>query len=581
MNITPAFLDMIRERLSLADTIGRRVKLTSKGREYTGLCPFHNEKTPSFTVNEEKGFYHCFGCGAHGDIIRFVMDTQKMPFIEAVEYLAGLAGLQIPQASAKQMAQEKKYAGQTQIMEWACQFFQEHLFGLSGTNARNYLIGRGISGHIAKQFRLGYAPMGSQLTARLRAKGCNLDDCAALGLIVKNKEKGIFHDYFYDRVMFPILDRRKRVIAFGGRMMTKGEPKYLNSPETNLFHKGEQLYALPNAIETMRKKNEAVLVEGYMDVIALHSSGFTQAVAPLGTALTENQIKLLWQSCDEPIICFDGDNAGRRAAIRALNRALPILKAGKSLRFIWLPDTFDPDDMIRKKSPEAFAKLLETAEPLTQVLWNTLLDGKQLDTPERMAKFKQEISDTLNQIGDETIKKYYIKDFKNRLWKLEKDSKSTKKTPYRAHIPISTPTPGLSEARMIIAYLICYPQTVQKILEDLDSFNFAEKILETSLEQISQLIFENPDIKSDEMISALPQDTTQTLKCEIEMLKKSERSDRQVIKELQDWIQNARIKALENEIDTKTQQYMSTGNPEIWGQITLLKQEIENLKESE
>ena len=580
MSITPRFLDELRSRLSIADIVGRKVKLTSKGREHTGLCPFHNEKTPSFTVNEDKGFYHCFGCGAHGDIIKFVMDTDKMPFVEAVEYLANLAGIPVPKSSPKQLAQERKYTSLAAIMEEACRFYQENLFSLSGKNAKNYLIKRGISGLVAKQFRLGYAPQGSQLTAHLRSKGYDINDCIALGLVVK-RDSNTYYDYFYDRVMFPILDRRNRVIGFGGRIMGTGEPKYLNSPETSLFHKGEQLYALPNAIETIRKKNEAILVEGYMDVIALHSSGFTNAVAPLGTALTENQIKLMWQCCDEPIICFDGDNAGRRAAVRAINRALPILTAGKSLRFVWLPDTFDPDDVIRKKSPQAFEKLITTAKPLTFALWNTLLEGRILDTPERMAKLKQDTTDTLKQIQNDIVREYYLKDFKKRLWQLEHQRKEHRRSPYRHLTPITVPTPGISENRMMIAYLICYPQIAQKILEDLSELNFSENILNDALRAISDLLFDNPDISETEMQNSLPSDIVNSLQSEIEMLKKSTRSDKQVIEELKLWLQNARIKALENDIVAKMNAFSQNPTEEIWQQISALKKEIENLQESE
>lgn len=580
MSITPRFIDELRERLSLADVVGRRVKLTSKGREYTGLCPFHNEKTPSFTVNEDKGFYHCFGCGAHGDIVKFVMDTEKMPFPEAVEYLANMAGLQMPKQSARQEAYDKRYAGLGAIMEEACRFFQGHLFGLSGQKARNYLIGRGISGTVAKQFRLGYAPHGSQLATYLQARGCNMADCQSLGLVGKRSD-GSYYDYFYDRVMFPILDRRKRVIGFGGRLMTKGEPKYLNSPETALFHKGEQLYALPNAVETIRKQNSAVLVEGYMDVIALHSAGFTNAVAPLGTALTENQIKLLWQFCDEPIICFDGDNAGRRAAVRAVNRALPILRAGKSLRFVWLPDTFDPDDMIRKKSPEAFGKLLSTSKPMMFALWHTLLEGRSYDTPERMAKLKQDALDTVNQIQDEVVRGYYIKEIKKHLWQLEKGNDKKRQNTYHALTPVVAPTPGLSEARMVVSYLICFPKIAQKILEDLSTLTLSENVLNTAVQTITDLIFDNPDITPEEMQQALPEDVVQALTGEIEMLKKSGRSDKQVAEELKMWVQNARIKALEADIDAKTKQFDQNPTPEIWQQIIALKNEIENLQESE
>ena len=349
--ITPSFLDLLRDKIAVSDIVGRRVRLIKKGDEFLGLCPFHHEKTPSFTINDSKGFYHCFGCGAHGDIVRYLMEAEKMPFREAVEYLAHRAGIPMPKSSAEEVHLQERRNNLTTIMEEACHFFHMNLFGDIGASARAYLIKRGITSTVARQFRLGYAPSGSALTAHLEAKGFNLKQCQALGLIAEGRDGRGFHDYFYDRVMFPILDRRKKVIGFGGRMMAKGEPKYLNSPETELFHKGDTLYALPHALETMRKTNNTILVEGYMDVIALHSAGFTNAVAPLGTALTEAQIKILWQSTDEPIICFDGDAAGQKASYRALHRALPHLTPGKSLRFVFLPSPFDPDDMIRKKSP--------------------------------------------------------------------------------------------------------------------------------------------------------------------------------------------------------------------------------------
>lgn len=581
MSFTPRFLDELRERILLSDLIGRKVKLTNKGREFSGLCPFHKEKTPSFTVNDDKGFYHCFGCGAHGDIIKFLMDSEKMPFVEAVEYLAHMAGVKMPEASPEQVARDKKQTGLTDIMDAACQFFQDNLFGLAGKNARDYLIGRGISGHVAKQFRLGYAPSGSALTAHLQAKGFNITDCIALGLVVKNKGNGHFHDYFYDRVMFPILDRRNRVIGFGGRIMSKGEPKYLNSPETELFHKGEQLYALPQAVQSMRKKNEAILVEGYMDVIALHSAGFTNAVAPLGTALTEKQIALLWQFCDEPIICFDGDGAGRRAASRAVNRALSILTPGKSLRFVWLPDGLDPDDVVRKKSPEAFLKILQGAKPLTFALWNMLLEGRSLDTPERLAKLKMDAEQLIAVIKNETVRKFYTKEMDNRLWRLGKTQKQEKRLPFLTSLSMIEPTPGSSEAKMLLAYLVCYPHIAQRILEDLGTLTFAEQALNDALHELMDIIFDDPDILADSMITRTPDEINQLISAEMEMLKKSHRSDKQVSDELHAWVQNARIKAAGADLKALEEQNTQNPTPELWTKIITLKKEIEKLKEVE
>lgn len=581
MALPPRFIDDLRDRISLSDIIRGKVKLTQKGKEFTGLCPFHNEKTPSFTVNDEKGFYHCFGCGAHGDIIKFVMDSEKMPFMEAVEYLATKAGMSMPKASAAQIERDQKQSSLTEIMEVACQFYQDHLFGLAGSSARNYLISRGISGHVAKAFRLGYAPSGSALTAYLQTRGYNIDDCIALGLILRNEQRATTHDYFYDRIMFPILDRRKRVIGFSGRIMGKGEPKYLNSPETELFHKGETLYALPNAIETMRKKNEAILVEGQMDVIALHTAGFTDAVAPMGTALTEHQLNLLWRYCDEPIICFDGDMAGRRASVRAITRALPNLTPGKSLRFVWLPEGLDADDMIRKKSPDAFQKVLKSAKSMTFAVWNMLLEGRSTDTPERMAKLKKDALETVAQIKDDTVRSFYTKDIKNRIWKFQSDKGKTSKTLAFQNSSTILPPSQITQAKMLLAYLVIYPHISQKILEDISLLNFAEPAVNDTLQELIQILLDDPEITKEMLQKKLSDESMRLLTAEIDMLEKSHRSERQVLNELSIWIQSARIQAIEREIDLLKQDYFVSPKPETWTKITELKKEIENLSESE
>lgn len=581
MALPPRFLDELRDKVLLSELIGKKVKLTRRGREYTGLCPFHHEKTPSFTINDDKGFYHCFGCGAHGDAIKYLMDKEKMPFIEAIEYLASIAGIKVPESSPAQTAKEKQQSNLTAIMEEACRFFQAQLFGSNGIKARNYLIGRGISGDIAKQFRLGYAPNGSALTNHLRQKGIDIKACASLGLIAKKNNSGQWHDYFYDRIMFPILDRRKRVIGFGGRMLEKGEPKYLNSPETSLFHKGEQLYALPNAIETIRKKNEAILVEGYMDVIALHAAGFTNAVAPLGTALTENQIKILWQSCDEPLICFDGDNAGQKASIRALNRALPILSPGKSLRFVTLPSPFDPDDVIRKKSPEAFAKIVSEARAFSNVLWENLLSIQPIDTPERMAKFEALIQKTLDSIQNQSIRNYYTKDFKKRLWHLTHNSKKTRQFHNRIATPIHSPTPGLADAKMLLSYFICYPLVASEFLEEIAVFHLPDKILNDIFQKIIEYLMKNPEFDEKTLESILNTDEQIILAAEIEMLRRANKQTSEVITDLKRMILQSRIQFIQTDIIQKTASYMENPSSELWETIKELKKEIENLSESE
>lgn len=575
------FLDELRSRLALSDVIAKRVKLTKKGREYSGLCPFHNEKTPSFTVNNEKGFYHCFGCGAHGDIIRFLMEAEKLPFIEAVERLAEMANLKIPETSPQQQQWQQKFATQQAIMEEACRFFQQQLFSSVGSEAQRYLARRGISAQTAKDFRLGYAPSGSKLTAHLKSKNFPFSDCVKLGLIVNNKEKHASHDYFYDRVMFPILNKQGKVIAFGGRIMQKGEPKYLNSPETDLFHKGEQLYALRNAAPTIRQKNEAVLVEGYMDVISLHAAGFTNALAPLGTALTETQIKLLWGLCDEPIICFDGDRAGRNAAIRAMKRALPILTPGKSLRFAWLPDGLDPDDMIKKQSVEAYQAVLSSAQPMIETVWNSLLENRSLDTPERLAKLEADADETIQQIQNKTVQSYYQKAFKKYLWKLDKNKK--KNLSFQNVIPIVTPQSGLAEGKMLLAYLLCYPKACEKLIEEIGSLHFPNDTFTRIAEQLISEILNNPEISSAELQNLLDIDDFYLFQGEFEMLKKSNRTEREIIRELRQRISCSKINTLKEEITLQTDSYAQNPTAEKWAQILSLKETLktETEKQSE
>ena len=396
MAFPPRFLDDLRLKVSLASVIGKKVKLTKRGNEYIGLCPFHKEKTPSFTLNEEKGFYHCFGCGAHGDAISFLINCERLSFMEAVEHLAQMAGMEVPKSSPQEAQKAAAQNSLYETMEKACRFFEQKLYEPEGKEALDYLHKRGLTDQDIHHFRLGYAPLGNQLRTTLLKQNCSEKDLIALGLVHKSSQAGREnYDYFHDRVMFSIADRRNHIIAFGGRVMIKAEPKYLNSPESVLFHKGENLYALSQSLETMRKTGKAVLVEGYMDVIAMHKIDITCAVAPLGTALTENQIEILWKTAHEPVICFDGDMAGMKAAERASRRVLPILKEGYSLRFVFLPDGLDPDDFAQLKGKKAFEQLLNEAKPLSWLLWQTLTVGKKFETPEHFAALEKDIQSLL------------------------------------------------------------------------------------------------------------------------------------------------------------------------------------------
>ena len=567
------FLDELREKIPLSELIGRKVKLTHKGREFTGLCPFHKEKTPSFTVNDDKGFYHCFGCGAHGDIIHFLTESEKMPFLEAVEYLANMAGMKMPEFSPQQAQIQKQQSILFEIMENACQFFQSHLFSDIGTEAKNYLVRRGMSSDMAKRFRLGYAPTGQSLLSHLTTKGFPIKECLSLGLIAKNRTGTGYHDYFYDRVMFPVMNKRGRVIGFSGRMLHQGEPKYLNSPETDLFHKGELLYGLPQALETVRKKNEALVVEGNMDVISLHGAGFTQAMAPLGTAFTEEQIKLLWTMCDEPVICFDGDGAGQKAMMRAVKRALPILRPGKSLRFAYLPNGFDPDDMIRKKSPEAFEEELKSARPFVDALWQMLIEGRTLNTPERKAKLEQDIKDAVTLIQDVSVRTYYqqemTKKMRNFVFK-----KKTSKQILTANLTSPTQSPQL------LAYLVSYPEQSALFAEDLMHYMPEQDALNTFSDVIAYLT-DSPDLTYETLWEKLSLEQQDFLKSSVDSVRSKGLDNEIILAQLQALINTHKRTFLIQEIADKNKLYLETENPEIKKEIDVLNQELHNLIQTE
>ena len=373
MAFPPRFLDELRARLTLSTIIGRRIKLTRAGREYKACCPFHNEKTPSFFVNDEKGFYHCFGCGAHGDIISFEMEQGNLTFPEAVERLAAEAGLEVPRETPREREAARQRAGVLEVLEAACTFFEQQLRMPVGKDGLAYLQRRGLDSETIARFRLGWAPAAGALKSALARQAIDEGQLIEAGLLKPSDQPDRpAYDYFRDRVTFPITDRRGRVIAFGARTLGDGQPKYLNSPETPVFQKGLVLYGLAQAREAIGKAGEAIVAEGYMDVIALSAAGFPQTVAPLGTALTEPQIEDLWRMVDEPILCFDGDAAGQRAALRAADRALPLLRPGKSLRFALLPAGKDPDDLLRAQGARAMRGILEAARPLLEVLWQRL-----------------------------------------------------------------------------------------------------------------------------------------------------------------------------------------------------------------
>ena len=423
MGFSQQFLDELRARLPVSEVVGRRVKLKKAGREWKGLSPFNKEKTPSFFVNDQKQAWFDFSSGKNGSIFDFVMVTEGVTFPEAVERLAAMAGMPMPKISRDEQQREERRKTLHEVLELAAKFFQSTLATRAGAKARGYLADRGIDPATQLRFRMGYAPAERfALKEHLGGLGIPVPDMIETGLVIAGDDIPVPYDRFRDRVMFPITDLRGRVIAFGGRALEKDvSAKYLNSPETPLFHKGSNLYNLPAARTAAHNAGKStqsaqmIVVEGYIDVIALVSAGFEASVAPLGTALTEDQLTLLWKMSDEPVLCFDGDNAGRSAAYRVVDVALPRLQPGKSLRFALLPEGQDPDDLIRSGGREAMAEVLAQARPLADMLWTRETESGGFDTPERRAALEAGMGQIINGIANETVRKYYRQDFSERL----------------------------------------------------------------------------------------------------------------------------------------------------------------------
>ncbi len=528
MAFPPRFLDELRERVSLADIVGRRVKHTRRGREYIGLCPFHNEKTPSFSVVEDKGFYHCFGCGAHGDVIGFAMQTENLTFPEAVEQLARKAGLPVPQSTPEERQREERAQTLQGAVEAACVFFETQLREPGGSRAREYLAKRGLDESSWKRFRLGYAP--DRNDALKLALGGKFPEALLVeaGLLHKSDDGRTF-DYFRGRVIFPIGNRRGAIIAFGGRVLDDSvQPKYLNSPDTPLFAKGRVLYGLASARAAAAREPSAIVAEGYMDVIALRRAGFHTAVAPLGTALTETQIEELWKLSPEPVLCFDGDTAGQRAASRALERALPLLRPGFSLRFATLPVGEDPDTLIARQGAAAMRGVLDQARPLAEVLW-TIETSHPLKTPEQRAALEQRLETQIRRIADRSVQEHYRNFFRTRLAEVFNPGGNAGARPsgrlgwgrfapwrvgpirrpgrgggplrggaaYPAHEKPPEGDPGLLQRRaqeVLLALLLNHPFLLAEVGEELAQFELPDRALDRLCREILRLHSLHPDL---------------------------------------------------------------------------------------
>jgi DNA primase len=460
---TPAFLEELRARTPLSGLIGKSLKLQRAGREWKACCPFHEETTPSFTVNDDKGFYHCFGCAAHGDAIDFVTETRGMLFVDAVKELAQAAGMALPPPDAEAAAHARRVSGLHRVMAAATRWFEEQLDGEGGAAVRAYLDRRAISEPVRRAFGLGFAP-DSRKALRSALARAGDDKLIEAGLLISVDTKEPY-DRFRGRLIIPIRDARGRTIAIGGRIVGDGEPKYLNSPETPLFDKGRTLFNLDRAGPASRKAGRIIVVEGYLDVIALAQGGIDEVVAPLGTALTEEQIEQLWQLADVPILCFDGDAAGQKAAIRAALRALPLIAPGRSLRFVTLPPDQDPDDLVREGGRAAIDALLERLEPLDERIWRHELEAEPLVTPEARAGLRQRLLDHVTAIRHRGVRDQYRAEYLRRCEELFARVPATRRSTTAVGVSggmLAIAKGGIDRVlvRSILAGLLHYPDLI-------------------------------------------------------------------------------------------------------------------------
>ncbi|WP_205952306.1 DNA primase [Pantoea stewartii] len=459
--IPRVFINDLLARTDIVELIDARVKLKKQGKNYHACCPFHNEKTPSFTVNGEKQFYHCFGCGAHGNAIDFLMNYDRLEFVESIEELATSHGLDVPYEAGNGPSPMERHQRQSlyQLMDNLNGFYQQSLQQSSAQSARDYLQHRGLSADIINHFAIGYAPAGwDNVLKRFGKQPEDRESLMEAGMLVSN-DKGRVYDRFRERVMFPIRDKRGRVIGFGGRVLGNDTPKYLNSPETPVFHKGRQLYGLYEALKNHPEPKRLLVVEGYMDVVALAQYGVDYAVASLGTSTTAEHIQLLFRSTDNVICCYDGDRAGREAAWRALETALPYMNDGRQLRFMFLPDGEDPDTLVRKEGKATFEARMEQAMPLSSFLFDSLLPQVDLSSRDGKARLSTLALPLITQIPGETLRIYLRQELGNKLGILD-DAQLEKLMPKQAQGASAPVAPPLKRTtmRVLVALLIQNPQ---------------------------------------------------------------------------------------------------------------------------
>ena len=531
MSIPPRFLEELRSRLTLSDIIGRSVRLTRAGREFKGCCPFHNEKTPSFTVNDDKQFYHCFGCGAHGDVVGFVMQSRNFSFIEAVEMLAGEANLPVPKPSPQAVAKAKKEKSLYSLLEDATRWMEDQLRIPENRDAYRYISERGNSEELLRNYRVGYAPHdGQAIRKAMLALDYTDKQMIEAGVLRSGKNGREPYAFFRERIIFPVPDRRGRVIAYGGRILpdhmlmpNRGDytpAKYMNSSDTTLFHKGSMLYGEPHARQAAIDGQSLIVVEGYIDVMASFKAGYRGALAPLGTALTEEQIMALWKMIPDgdrsPILCFDGDNAGRRAAARACERLLPLLKPYHSARFAFLPDGQDPDSLVNSGGKKAFSAVLESAMPLVDFLWLHHTQGKNFDTPELRAGLTKTLEDEALRIADRDVQHYYRQAFRDKIRKAFSDYQGgyQKSQPYKkggfrrpqdqqGNFNSQIRRPSFSKRivteRALVTALINHPELCDRYEEEIGALNIKENRLDQLRQNVLSLHHSGDEVTSETM----------------------------------------------------------------------------------
>jgi DNA primase len=462
MALPAHFLEELRARVPLPALIGRKVKLARSGKQWKGCCPFHGEKTPSFYIYDDN--YHCFGCGEHGDAIGFVMKSQGLGFMEAVTQLAAEAGLEVPQASPRAAEAERRRLGVMEVLDAAREHYQQRLYRPEGKPALDYLLGRGLTEETIARYGLGWAGERGALTAAMAAQDIDIGQLLDTGLVRRDEDAGRTFELFGNRVMFPIKDRRGRIISFGGRILGAGQPKYVNGPETAVFVKRQNLYGLDRAREGVRAGATLVVVEGYMDVIAASQAGFTGAVAPLGTALTAEQLELLWRESPSPVLCFDGDKAGLRAAARAMELALPMLTPARSLKFATLPAGDDPDSLVRKSGAPAFQAVLDAARSPSEALYDMMRDEHGGATPEQRAALRSRLIEVSGRIGDKSLASEYRSALLDKFFASRPKSGKPKPQAVRFARPALHKDQSFDErARILTAIIVRHPKLLHDV----------------------------------------------------------------------------------------------------------------------